>query len=74
MMRITVDRATMELLHNLSEPLELCDEMGTLLGTFIPEAGELVESCVPCDKTGHHEMDENLGEEMSVYGYEQDLE
>ena len=38
MTRITLDRATMELLHNLSEPLEFCDETGWLLGTFTPEA------------------------------------
>ena len=43
MRRIIVDRATIALLDNLSEPLEFCDESGWVLGTFIPEAGELVE-------------------------------
>ena len=40
MTRITLDRATQELLHNLSEPLEFCDESGWVLGTFMPEAHE----------------------------------
>ncbi len=74
MLRVTLDQATMELLHNLREPLELCDESGTLLGTFIPEAGELARSGVSSRKMAHEEEEGDLGEEMSIFGYEQDLE
>ena len=74
MTRITLDRATIELLYNLSEPLEFCDETGWLLGTFIPEAAELVEATVSADKLHRHELEAGLGEEVSVFGYEMDLE
>ena len=74
MTRITLDRATIELLHNLSEPLEFCDERGWLLGTFAPEAAQLVEATVSAEKLHRHEVGAGLGEEISLYGYEQDLE
>ena len=74
MTRITLDRATIELLHNLSEPLEFCDETGWLLGTFIPEAAELVEATVSAEKLHRHELEAGFGEEIIVFGYEMDLE
>ncbi len=74
MTRIILDRATIELFHNLSEPLEFCDERGWLLGTFTPEAAQLVEATVSAEKLHRHEVEAGLGEEISVYGYEQDLE
>jgi hypothetical protein len=36
MTRITLDAATLAKLHNLSEPLELCDEAGNVLGRVTP--------------------------------------
>jgi hypothetical protein len=36
MTRIVVDTALREKLHNLTEPLELCDEEGRVLGRFLP--------------------------------------
>ena len=74
MTRITLDRATTELLNNLSEPLEFCDETGWLLGTFTPEAAQLVEATVSAEKLHRHEVEAGLGEEISVYGYEKDLQ
>ena len=82
MTRITLDRATTELLHNFSEPLEFCDEIGWLLGTFTPEAAQLVEAeaaqlveaTVSAEKLYRHEVEAGLGEEISVYGYEKDLQ
>jgi len=82
MTRITLDRATTELFHNLSEPLEFCDETGWLLGTFTPEAAQLVEAeaaqlveaTVSAEKLHRHEVEAGLGEEISVYGYEKDLQ
>lgn len=74
MTRITLDRATTELLHNFSEPLEFCDEIGWLLGTFTPEAAQLVEATVSAEKLHRHEVEAGLGEEISVYGYEKDLQ
>jgi hypothetical protein len=66
MLRVTLDRATMELLHSLREPLELCDQFGTLLGTFLPEAGEPAHSGVSSQKPTHHEWEQELGEEINV--------
>ena len=42
MSRVLVNEALRSLLHNLSEPLELCDESGQVLGRFLP-TGELAE-------------------------------
>jgi hypothetical protein len=36
MIRITVDEVLLRKLHNLSEPLELCDNSGRVLGHFVP--------------------------------------
>jgi hypothetical protein len=36
MTRITLDSATLAKLHNLTEPLELCDEAGNVIGRVIP--------------------------------------
>ena len=74
MTRITLDRATMELLHNLSEPLEFCDETGWVLGTFIPEAHELAGATASAEKEHRHEEEKGLGPELGVYGFEEDLE
>ena len=74
MRRIIVDRATIALLDNLSEPLEFCDESGWVLGTFIPEAGERVEVTASVERLHHQEVEAGLGEEISVYGYGMDLE
>jgi hypothetical protein len=74
MTRITLDRATIELLHNLSEPLEFCDKTGWTLGSFMPEVREMAEATVSAESRHHHEEVAGLGEEVSVYGYEMDLE
>ena len=74
MMRITLDRATQELLHNLSEPLEFCDESGWVLGTFMPEARELVATTAAAEKQHLHEVEESLGPEFGVFGYEHDID
>jgi hypothetical protein len=36
MTRIVVDEALRTRLHNLAQPLELCDESGRVLGRFLP--------------------------------------
>jgi hypothetical protein len=36
MTRIKVDAELKARLHNLSEPLEICDETGFMMGRFIP--------------------------------------
>ena len=63
MTRITLDRATMELLHNLSEPLEFCDESGWVLGTFIRKRHELAGTTVSAEKLHRHEVETGLGAE-----------
>lgn len=74
MTRITLDRATIELLHNLGEPLEFCDETGWLLGMFTPEAHEPAPTVVSSDAAHRREVEASLGEEISIFGYEEDLE
>ncbi len=74
MTRITLDRSTIELLHSLDEPLEFCDETGWMLGTFMPAVHTPAEASVPTDKAHLREVEASLGEEMSIYGYEEDLE
>ena len=74
MTRITLDRATLELLHDLSEPLEFCDEAGWLLGTFMPAAHELAGAAARTEREHGHKVEEGLGPELGIYGYEQDLE
>ena len=74
MTRITLEQATVELLHNLSEPLEFCDVTGWVLGTFMPEAHELAGTTASAEKQHLHEVEEGLGPELGVYGYEQDLD
>ena len=36
MTRITMDGALRSMLHNLSQPLELCDEAGRVVGRVLP--------------------------------------
>jgi hypothetical protein len=77
MLRITLNRATIELLHNLGEPLEFCNEMGEMLGTFTPKARVLAEAGVTTERRPnplHPERHEELGEEMNAFGYEADIE
>ena len=40
----------------------------------MPEAHELVEATASAEKQHRHEVEEGLGQELGVYGYEQDLE
>jgi hypothetical protein len=37
MIRVTVDETLRSKLHNLTEPLELCDESGQVVGRYFPE-------------------------------------
>jgi hypothetical protein len=39
MSRLTVDSATLAKLHGLSQPMDLCDEQGRVLGHFVPYPG-----------------------------------
>jgi hypothetical protein len=39
MQKIVLDATLREKLHNLAQPLELCDEAGQVLGRVIPCAG-----------------------------------
>jgi len=74
MTKITLDRTTIERLHQLDGPLGFCDETGRVLGTFLPEEHRPVETAVSAEKAHLHEVEAALGEEMSIYGYEEDLE
>lgn len=74
MTRITLDRATIESLGNLDEPMEFCDETGWVLGSFTPQVHELVKTTTPDELTHRREVEATLGEEISIYGYEEDLE
>lgn len=69
-----VDPSTIELLRNLSEPVELCDQTGQVLGMFTPEPAELVGAAARSPQAHHREEHENLGAELDVFGYEHDID
>ena len=45
MTRITLDVETRKKLLNLTQPLDLCDETGRVLGTYTPMACPAAEDC-----------------------------
>lgn len=48
MTRVIVDEILRSKLHNLTEPLELCDASGRVLGHLVPAAGlSEYEACEP---------------------------
>ncbi len=61
-------------LDNLEGPLDFCDESGHLLGSFIPETA--MQELLPIEKVEFqlHVVEEQLGPEMGIYGFETDLE
>ena len=71
MTRVTVNRATLELLHGLKEPLELCDESGRVLGTFRPESGSTPGRAAAGQEAGATPSPER---DLNVFGREDDLE
>jgi hypothetical protein len=74
MTRINLDRATLTLLHDLSEPLELCDESGRVLGTFIPAVGGSPNQDVSRDDFQRPQQETRLGTPVGTLGYTKDLE
>jgi hypothetical protein len=73
MRRITIDRTTLGSLRGLTEPSEVYDESGRLLGTFTPAPAMSSEAGAPADRP-QGEGEAALGPEMSVFGRETDLE
>ena len=43
MSRLTVDSATLATLRRVSEPVDLCDEQGRIVGHFVPSAALTLE-------------------------------
>jgi hypothetical protein len=74
MTRITLDRATLALLHDLSEPLELCDESGRVLGMFMPAAGSPPNQDVSGGNLKRREEEAKLGTQLGPLAYTEDLE
>jgi len=74
MTTICVSQETIASLENLDKPLDFCDESGHLLGSFIPEA--VMEDLLPiAEAEGDlRAVEEQLGAEMGVFGFETDLE
>ena len=72
MTTICLREEIIEALENLDEPLDFCDESGRLLGSFIPEA---MQEMLPVSVTSDHQfIEERLGPEMGIFGFETDLE
>src|SRR5262249_19139801 len=71
MTRVTVDQATLERLHGLKEPLELCDESGRILGTFHPESGPTPGGAAAGRETEPTPSPEQY---LNVFGREDNLE
>jgi hypothetical protein len=74
MTRITLDRATLALLHYLIEPLELCDESGRILGTFTPAVDGSPNENVEGDDLRRREEEARLGTPLGPLAYTKDLE
>jgi hypothetical protein len=49
MSRLTVDSATLSRLQGLSEPVDLCDEQGRIVGHFVPYPGGLTSAAPELD-------------------------
>jgi hypothetical protein len=49
MSRLTVDSETLAKLQGLSEPVELCDEQGRIVGQFVPYAGGIPPAALELD-------------------------
>ena len=49
MSRLTVDSATLDKLQGLSEPTDLCDDQGRILGHFIPYPAGIPSAALELD-------------------------
>ena len=49
MSRLTIDSATLAKLQGLSEPVDLCDEQGRIVGQFVPYPGGVTSADVELD-------------------------
>jgi hypothetical protein len=49
MSRLTVDSATVAKLRGLSEPVDLCDEQGHVVGHFVPYGGGIPSAALELD-------------------------
>ena len=49
MSRLTIDTATLAKLQGISEPVDLCDEQGHLVGHFVPYPGGLPSDALELD-------------------------
>jgi len=74
MTTICLNEKTIESLENLDEPLEFCDESGHLLGSFVPEAAMPEMLPIAAAEIDLRVVEEPLGPEMCVFGFETDLE
>jgi hypothetical protein len=76
MTTICLSEEIIALLENLDEPLDFCDESGHLLGSFIPEPAmrELLPIAEVESEGDLRAVEEQLGAEMCVFGFERDLE
>ncbi len=54
--------------------MELCDEAGHVLGTFLPERAEQVEAVALAARPHEWDRQDELGPELDVYGYVHDID
>jgi hypothetical protein len=74
MTTICLSEEIIALLDNLDGPMDFCDESGNLLGSFLPEAAMQELLPIAAAQAELHAVEGQLGPEMSVYGFEADLE
>jgi len=74
MTTICVSQEIIASLENLDKPLDFCDESGRLLGSFIPEMAMQELRPIAEAEGDLRAVEEQLGPEMGVYGFETDLE
>jgi len=74
MTTICLSEEMIALLGNLDKPLEFCDESGCLLGSFIPEEAAQELEPISVLESKLQIVEEHLGPEMCIFGFETDLE
>ncbi len=76
MTTICLSEETIASLKNLDEPLDFCDESGHLLGSFTPDMAmqKLLPIAAAESEGDLRAVEGQLGPEMSVFGFETDLE
>ncbi len=61
MNRFTIEQTLVAQLGGVTEPVDLCDQHGTVLGRFIPNSANIAEAGCPYSTSQLKEMRSELG-------------